>query len=126
MEIEYKGNKYSLIKETKDTIVFEKINSFKKYTVNELAEKLSNVKEEYDEAECEAEDHQKRVDEFRYCGYNEEDREFHGMCVYQNKLDNEVSELNKEYNNILSEIEKRLEHDSDRISDLLCEYGVDY
>ena len=105
--ITFEDEKYKLISRKENKIIFEKIN-------------------EFESAEENASNHQKRIDEFRYCGYNEEDENFHGMCVYQNKLDNDVEKIEKKKFKILEEIERRLNYQTSEIMNLLNEYGVDY
>ena len=48
------------------------------------------------------------------------------MCVYQNKLDNDVEKIEKKKFKILEEIERRLNYQTSEIMNLLNEYGVDY
>lgn len=62
--------------------------------------------EEIDEAWEEYWDYERRVDEFRYCGYNEEDPDFHGMCLTLNEYEDKARELEKEQEDILNKVTK--------------------
>lgn len=124
--IEFKGEKYKLQSEEEDIIVFKKIDEFEEYSLQNLASEYAELQDEYEYAEEEASNYQERVDEFRYCGYNEEDPDFHGMCLHQNGLDEEVRKIEERQFKVLGEIEKRLNNDSTEIMCLLNEYGVNY
>ena len=124
--ITFEDEKYKLISRKENKIIFEKINEFEQYDLHELASEYAMLIDEFESAEENASNHQKRIDEFRYCGYNEEDENFHGMCVYQNKLDNDVEKIEKKKFKILEEIERRLNYQTSEIMNLLNEYGVDY
>lgn len=124
--ITFEDEKYKLISRKENKIIFEKINEFEQYDLHELASEYAMLIDEFESAEEKASNHQKRIDEFRYCGYNEEDEDFHGMCVYQNELDNNIGKIEHRQFKILNEIEKRLNNDSTEIMLFLNEYGIDY
>ena len=124
--ITFEDEKYKLISRKEDMIIFKKINEFKQYDLHKLASEYAMLTDELESEEERASNHQRRIDEFRYCGYNEEDEDFHGMCVYQNELDNNVERIENKQSKILEEIEKRLNNDSTEIMLFLNEYGIDY
>lgn len=124
--IEFENGVYELVEETDDTLLFKKLKDYEVYDLKDLASELSCLDEELRYARSEANEYQERIDEFRYCGYNEEDPDFHGMCLHQNHLDKKVDDLETEYNEFLNEIEKRLNNNTEKISELLHEFDIAY
>lgn len=102
--IEKNPNKY-LEKDNAGVLRFKKI----KYSKNDLISWLYGIdllQEEINEAWDEYWKYEKEVDEFRYCGYNEEDPNFRGMCLQLNDYENKARKLEKEQEDILNKIKK--------------------
>lgn len=97
-------NKY-LEKDDAGVLRFKRIKYSRDDLVNWLYER-DILEEEIDKAWKEYHDYEERVNEFRYCGYNEEDPDFHGMCLELNRYEDKARGLEKEQEIIISKINK--------------------
>ena len=104
---DYELKSIEVTEDNKLVVDYEKIE--KPLTEERLVQLLSDLEETNDElreAEEEYSDYDNRVEEFRYCGYNEENPDFHGMCLHLNHLENNINEIDKTINKIRKEIDK--------------------
>lgn len=125
--IEYKNEKYELVSKTDNELLFRKIDPYKGWSLKELAEELIEKRDELEDAENECSDYNRRVNEFRYCGYTEEDPDFHGMCLHLNELEDEVNSINEKISKLTSAIEEKTENMSEEeFERFLDEYNLDW
>lgn len=124
--VEY--HNYKVIEETDEKIVIEVMKETRKYKDCDTAKLVDAffIEEEYfNKCEDEYSDYGKRVDEFAYCGYNEEDPDFHGMVLHLNSLGDKMDKSEKAKNEMLNELYKRTESmDRDEFESFIDEYGL--
>lgn len=124
IKLKFEDGIYELVEQNEETLIFKikNYNKYSKLSIEDLGDTLECLREEYERAENECSEYNSRVNEFRYCGYNEEDPDFHGMCLHLSGLEDKCEELDNEINNIINEIEKRCNYDYEKING---EYGID-
>lgn len=124
--VEY--HNYKVIEETDEKIVIEVMKETRKYKDCDTAKlvDLFFIEEDYlKECEEEYNDYERRVDEFAYCGYNEEDPDFHGMVLHLNSLGDKVDRSEQTRNEMLKELYKRTESmDRDEFESFVDYYGL--
>lgn len=129
MNITYEDKVYEFEKKDGERIIF-KLCVEDKYKDTPLEQLLINLNYARDDLEYEEEEYSEyneRVEEFAYCGYNEEDPDFHGMVLHLNTLGDKVDKTMNEINELVEVIEKRTKDmDNDEFIDLMIEYGVDW
>lgn len=124
IEIKFEDETYELNSSDEETLVFKIKNKYKKYSLTNLADQLIDLNEEFKDREEEYSDYDRRVEEFRYCGYNEEDPDFHGMCLHLNHIGDSLSDIEEEIFEIRNEIERRCDDlKFAEILDYLEDYG---
>lgn len=124
IELKFEDETYTLVEQTDETLVFQIKNKYKQYGLYALADKLLDLKEEFKDIEDDYSSYNSRVEEFRYCGYNEEDPDFHGMCLHLNHIGDALKDIEKEMFEIRHEIEARC--DTDSKFEEVIEYLADY
>ena len=127
MIIEYEEKKYKFVKEDGNNIIFKRIGRFEDKTLLELLNLREITKEYIEELNEEYDDYNSRVEEFRYCGYNEEDSDFHGMVLHLNSIGDNIDKEEEDMSEINDEISKReKEMGYERFQEFLEENDFEY
>ncbi len=128
MKIEYQNQTYKLTQASDKQLIFELIeDEITKTNLKELAKTLHRLEKEYKEKEQEYSEYSEYVDEFRNCGYTEEDYRFHTMCSHETNLSNQLKSIEEQKFNIYKAINLKLDEydDEDEIQYLLELYDID-
>lgn len=125
--IEYKNQKYELVSETDNELVFRKVDPYKDWSLKELAEELYEKRDQLEDAEKEYNEYNGRVKEFRYCGYTEEDPDFHGMCLHLNQLEEEVDSIEEKIGKLTCIIQEKTKNmTEEEFENFLDEYNLEW
>lgn len=127
--ITYENQKYKFEKKDGERIIFKLCidEKYKDTSLEQLLINLHSIQEDLDYAEEEYNEYNERVEEFAYCGYTEEDPDFHGMVLHLNTLEDEVNNITNQINELHDVIERRTKDiDDDEFVSLLDEYEVDW
>lgn len=107
MEVEYNSRFYELKKATEEELIFKRKQDFSELNTEDLEIRVEELEDELKYATERYDEYNERVEEFRYCGYTEEDPDFHGMCLHLNGLSEEVDKIEDILDKAKTELEKR-------------------
>ena len=131
MKIQYNEKTYELhsVGENEEILIFKlvKEDKYANWSLKDFIFRYEDNREEIRDLHEEYDAYNERVEEFIYCGYNEEDPDFHGMILCLNEKKENLDELKKENENIYAMIDERFEKmDEKELEYIISLYDIDW